>query len=390
MTDGTDSPRLSDADAAALDALIDARACGREATPSTVSRLMSLLDSGRVDVSADLTDRVLRGVRLSASNTDAHLCPDDDEALSAWVLAGYNTARVPGSLRGRASRHEALASLVASGIGEPPTDLIARTLARIAADRESGPLVLEPTARSRGWRWSDAIGIAAMLLLAASVAWPVVASARSRGRQQLCQAHLQDTSRGLATYAGMYQDSLPVATAGLGGFRWWDVSPSEPRSNSSNLFELARQGFGTLAALSCPGNERADIGPVVPGARDWRDLGEISFSYQIMFGPKRPGWKQPAQVVVLSDRSPVVLRAATGQPIDPWANSPNHSGRGQYLLYSDGSVSWTTSPDVGGHDNIWLPRSLETRARALTGRPKLEPLSGRELPESSDDAFVGP
>ena len=31
------------------------------------------------------------------------------------------------------------------------------------------------------------------------------------------------------------------------------------------------------------------------------------------------------------DRSPVVLRASRGEPIDPFANAPNHGGTGQQL-----------------------------------------------------------
>jgi hypothetical protein len=119
-----------------------------------------------------------------------------------------------------------------------------------------------------------------------------------------------------------------------------------------------------------------------------------------MFGPERPQWsgsqrheatRKPAtdaRVVILTDRSPVVLRAARGQAVNPWENSPNHGRHGQKVMFSDGSAAWYTTPELDNRDNIWLPLPLERAIGQVTGREVR--LEGNEFPASARDAFVGP
>ena len=92
----------------------------------------------------------------------------------------------------------------------------------------------------------------------------------------------------------------------------------------------------------------------------------------------------------MSDRSPVVLRTVRGIAIDPRENSPNHAGRGQQVLLSDGSAFWLTTPMVTSRDNLWLPRPIEDAIRRLRGQAPPDTLSGHESPASLQDAFVGP
>jgi hypothetical protein len=94
--------------------------------------------------------------------------------------------------------------------------------------------------------------------------------------------------------------------------------------------------------------------------------------------------------VVSADRSPVVLRAVRGQLMDPFANSPNHQGAGQHVLYNDGSAGWLRMPVLEAGDNIWLPRAVEIRLEQMTGRGPIQPLSGTEIPGGADDVFLGP
>src|SRR5262249_51793433 len=161
----------------------------------------------------------------------------------------------------------------------------------------------------------------AVVLIGCSVIFPILGSMREKQRIRLCMNNLHNTASALDSYARSNRDSLPMATASLGGGKWWDVAPDSMTSNSSNLYTLARESYTPPASRACPGNRGAPTAPANPQARDWRRLEEISYSYQIMFSPAaRPNWAAGPRTVVLADRSPVVLRASRGQPFDPFAN----------------------------------------------------------------------
>jgi hypothetical protein len=201
-------------------------------------------------------------------------------------------------------------------------------------------------------------------------------------------ANLGSVAMGFGAYAGAYKDALPVASASLGSGKWWEVG--EPQhSNSANLYTLVRAGYAGIDALACPGNPSAVTAQATPDARDWRNLAEISYSYQIMFGRAQPRWNTGRRTVVLADRSPVVLRSVRNQPIDPFANAPNHRSRGEHLLWTDGSASWVRSPVLQNGDNIWLNHPAERTASLMQGKP-LSPLKGTETPDSADDVVLGP
>lgn len=402
--------RLSELDEAALEALVEA---GFE--PSRVieplreraGRVASLLALTRGPVPAmeqalvDVTmARVMRTPAPVTSYLDtrdgpARLAPDDDEALDAWVMSGFDTARVPEPFRERARRHESLAGLVTGRIDHVGPELADRTLARIQAesDRERRNLDIR-TARDRrmpgGLRLTDLVSVAAALAIGAALVWPVLASFREQARRVQCLANLGNTGRGMETYAASNRDALPLVTASLGGRPWWEVGASDAHSNSANLFSLARSGYVSLASLACPGNPYAPTVVSGPEVRDWRSLEEVSYSYQIMFGRERPMWNAPVRTVVLADRSPVVLRAVRGEPIDPMANAPNHGSQGQHVLFNDGVVEWLRTPVLPGGDNIWLPRAIERRLEEMRRGLPAGSLSGTETPAGVDDAFLGP
>jgi hypothetical protein len=396
-------PALSPTDCAAIDALVEG---GFD--PSRVSaehraradRAAALLDGLRgqpVAVNRTLADvtlaRVLR-VSPMLHGHSAAMTSDDAEALDAWIIGGYDARHVSGSLRERARRHEALASLVTGMPSADVQNLSDRVLSRIEADAERQRVDMSiqfaHERRSRGVRLSDFASVAAVLMVGVAVVWPVLSALRDQSRRAVCLANLGSTGSAMAAYAGSNRDALPIATASLGGGRFWDVGAQTPHSNSANLFTLARDGYVSLASLACPGNPYAPTKVRDPAARDWQSIEEVSYSYQIMFGPSRPRWNSPQSIAVLADRSPVILRMARHEPADPFANAPNHAAAGQHLLFTDGSVQWLRSPVLPNGDNIWLPRGLERRIdEARRGLPP-GALSGTETPDDTGDVFLGP
>jgi hypothetical protein len=406
-------PALSARDGAALEALVESGYATDRVGPEHRDRaqrlvqVLGLLDGGGasdpalVDATMARIARATARARIAPLAAESELVPDDQEALDAWVIAGYQTSRVAGSLRERAKKHEALAALVRgpAALGEA-SDLIERTLARVqaAAVEQEGRMILKP---GRGWlgrggRWADVVSVAAMLLIGVSVVWPMVTTTREASRKYACEARMGETGLAFGSYASSNREALPVASASMagGGGAWWDVGKGPGHSNSSNLFTLVKDGYTSLVNLACPGNAEAQT-VAQQGRSDWESLPAVSYSYQIMFGPSRPQWKQPDQTVVIADRSPVVLASVRGEFVDPFSNSPNHRGAtvvrgGQYVLMNDGSARWLTSPKLASGDNIWLPRVVEQALEQIMSGRKGPIIQGTETPQTADDVFLGP
>lgn len=394
------SGTLSVADASALDALME---CGfvLDGVPgahieraSRLAGLFRLLDCGAVDGREGRISRVMEGLRAGERSQTDELCGDDSEALDAWVLAGFVAEKVPASLRQRARAHDAIAQLVCAGgpawTETERNDLVERTLARAqtAIEREEHNYRFRPvTSRVR---WSDLLSVAAVLLIAASVLWPVFSTVREGARRAICEANMREVSHAFGGYSIDHDEMLPMVTAGFGSGPWWEVGRDPRRSNSANLYTLARERYVGLEALACPGNPNAITAPRSPDARDWSSLDELSYSYRVMAQAERELWGQPDRLVVVADRSPVILRAVHGQTIFPFESSPNHDGRGQHGLFADGSAQWLESPRLASGDNIWLPKPIEIMIDVVSRRVGIEPLQGTEAPAGRQDSFVGP
>ena len=262
-------------------------------------------------------------------------------------------------------------------------DLVERTFARVRSQGDAHTLrfrmdPVEPMLRRRPtWRWSDLISAAAMILVGVSVIWPMLTGVRHLNTETACAAGLARTAAGFTLYAADSNGALPQAQASFLGGQWWNVG-KRGQSHSANLYRLVGGSYASLAELACPGNRAAPTVRRHPGESDWHAPEEVSYSYQL-FGPGRPQWNQGASFVVLVDRSSVVARSRLGERFNPDAASVNHPGRGQNVLFSDGHVRFLTTPVLPNGDNLWLPESV-----------RVHTLTGREVPTTDRDAFVGP
>ncbi len=343
----------------------------------------------------DLVQVLASRLDSATQQDDLTLSPEDQRALDQYVQGGHELSSVDQDLRSRAEKCAQISHAVTStSISSARTsdDLVERTLMRIQThiDQESQSMQIEGSTRSGfSIRWSDLISVAAMFLLAASVIMPIMSGLRSNAQQTICFDNMNSAANAFGLYAGSNRDMLPMATAGFGP-TWMDVGSSPERSNSSNLFTLVRTQMAGLDDLACPSNRHAATGEADPEAWDWNTLEEISYSYRIMKpgGMRATMAPQPTAIVLLADRSPVILRVVRGVPVIPEENSPNHNGKGQHMLMLDGSSSWADSPIINDQDNIWLPRPVEHLIH--NERTKRGIIKGSELPDGPTDAFVGP
>lgn len=404
-------PTLRPEDAAAAEALfaagmdLSAVAPGERARAARVLGLLSGLEAGpaaRSEDRRDLVDltvaRVMRSGRRIGPGSAPSLTARDADAVDAMEIAGQDRARVPAVLAERAARVEAIGALVRSG-SSGGRSLVDAVMARVEREEEARAERLRMWA-SRGYglapvlaRWRDVVSAAAVLLIATSVLWTIGGAMSHYQSRASCLSGLRGVATAMGQYGKDFRDELPIATASLGGAKWWDVKRDAPVSNASNLYTLPRTGYATPAELACSGNPGAcRSGSCEPGAMDWSCLEEISYSYQIMFGERRPRWNDSSRHVVLADRSPVVRRAVRGEAVRPEENSANHDGRGQNVLFSDGSAVWMPTPTTEAGDNIWLPkpRVFEVRVSRAPESAGVIRIEGREVPQDPDDAFVGP
>lgn len=416
------SPSLEAADrlpaslALELDALIDSgfaqvsedsSAASQRPERQKLRHLLSLLDCRPASATGPSSDReTLINLTIAQVLNDhqlrlpePRLSPVDEEALQSLVMAGFDPKSVPSVFARSAQQHRRLADLVTSGSeahAEGRASRIAAVMERVEAAAPA-PIPFERFSRPSSPRWADIGSVAAVLLIAAGVLWPALSEAREQARRVACESNFSQTAASMAVYAGSNRDEMPMITAGFGysgrdrdpeaGQRWWEVGNRRGTSNSANLYTLARTGYADLNRLACPGNPHAPH-QLPADAVDWQNINQVSYSYQIMSGPKRPDWNNLGRVAVLADRSPVVLRAVRGEIIQPWENSPNHHGRGQGVLFTDGSAIWLKTPELDNGDNIWLPKGLEAVLGMVSGRELR--LEGTEFPSGAADAFLGP
>lgn len=395
---------LSDADKAALDALVDARFDAQRVPAQLrdragrVAALMGLLDAGLDDLTDARRRSLLTTVTMArvartpmaGADTDRPLSLEDGASIDALVDSGWDVSRVAPALAPRAARVANLLHTLDAGAPsgafsaderaarvERALDAIQRRIDEDERSRQFGAndFVLP----RRGLRLRELFSTAAALMLGFAVLWPIASSFREELRVTACQNSMRAAGAGFGLYAGDHSGRLPVVSAGFRG-SWWNVG-TPGQSNSANLFELARTGHAVLRDLACPGNPGAPVHMHDAEQRDWRAFHEVSYSYQIPTRP-RAMWNGTGRVVVMADKSPIVERARFGERFDPEARSRNHSGRGQNALFNDGSVVFLASPVLANGDNIWLPQHL-----TLTKRPTLQ---GTERPDDDTDTFVGP
>ncbi len=304
--------------------------------------------------------------------------------------------------------------------GPAPT-LVAATMARLEQLRQREQFAEQVNALAgdgevlvgRALNWRQITAIAAMVMIAVSVMWPVLTRARVDAQRMASANNLAMAGHGFGLYAADHNDVMPKRDVAPGA-DWWRIGTQpnqtgQVRSNSAHLFVLIRQKYVDPVALSCPSNPDANRGLDVDGC-DWPDPQSVSFSYQNQFGPMTLRLSRQPQLAVLANRNPMfqirvmspdagpagttdqtkpgvrmaLSASSSSQPrfifqrnLKPVTGSLAYQGRGQNVLLADGQVMWTKEPILPNGDNIWLARGIDDYA-------------GNEVPQQPDDAFLVP
>src|SRR5581483_10872326 len=244
----------------------------------------------------------------------------------------------------------------------PPAGLVVRTLTRVAEhicseERElprAPTLKFEaPAASRRWWHRADAVIAACLLLTALGVLLPAMLRLRSSSTVVACQNNLRQFWVALQTYRDQHHsypdlESLP-----------------EPRDVAGMVVPILADA-GALpadASIRCPGNggplacqvTLADLRMMsLEQFRTQAPLLSGSYAYSLGYRDEGGTYHSPGRNPQRPELVPL-MADRIADDADGTANSGNHGGAGQNVLYLDGSVRWLVSRVIVD-DDLYLNR----------------------------------
>ena len=271
------------------------------------------------------------------------------------------------------------------------------TFGEVLRDREQARAV---SAGGSAGRWllgnlRDAIAVAACVLFVFVLSRPVLHRAQDVARRQYCASQLLQMGQGLEAYGGDYEGRLPFAGRSAGS-KWWYVGGQDEQhtSNTRHFFLLTKGGYVPTQVFLCPsgrqGGRRVRIrldASALEGMNDFPGRDYVHYSFRLMVGERNPLWGQQGETPVATDRNPLFASfdVEHNDTLDLSehaelleANSPNHGGQGQNVLYLDGRVSFSDQRQLGlQEDDIFTIKSMRQ-------------YRGYEVPVERGDDFIAP
>lgn len=233
----------------------------------------------------------------------------------------------------------------------PPPGLAQRTVAFVAEHRHRRS-ILEFVPVAVPFRWADVAVAAGILIASLLTLVPAMQRSRDRMNQAGCGLNLQQLGIGLAQYAALH-----------GHYPW--APPGQPNA-AAGTFAVTLQEAGMLhdvSTLDCPCNgcdrptaplPHLDRLPRmrIEAPEAYRNMLQWDYAYHAGYrresgqaGPVPASARMSALTPLLADQPDF----QGGRILD--GNSPNHSGRGQNVLFTDGHVSWHNSRRVSPVDS---------------------------------------
>ncbi len=316
---------------------------------------------------------------------------DIQEALTEYLLGMMDPEEATG-FEDRIEKDPSLAKqaealkhllhpLTALAAPEPPENMVDRIMARVvstspleyvAHSTHLNPVSDHPSIRRSNFSLLQFVAVAACIAFLATVFVPGVASLRSRRMQALCAGNMASLGQGLSQYAMAHNGYLPsVGTSAQGN---WLLQP-----NRQHLMPALRLRFVVPRALLCPTDEHGNIDneQALQNLQSFLRNSNLRFtSTQNMNGPV-PRMTARLTMPLAADANPM-FEGGRFQPLSKQSdNSQAHGGRGQNVLFMDGSTQFLPTPLFGQKDNIWRAGQMQD-------------YTGTEIQDSATDAFLIP
>jgi hypothetical protein len=253
--------------------------------------------------------------------------------------------------------------------------------------------------RGRYWRpLFEVFAAAASIALIAGIMFPSFGLARAKYQQVACQNNMRVLGAGFASSVGdnsRNNDNLSQVRVKAGS-PWWKIGDQgqQVRSNTRYPFMLIKGGYVDARAFVCKGDKGAELfkyqAANSPQLYDFSSHKNVSYSFTL-FCDKNTDPLLCSQKVIASDLNPVFQKIRCEKTIfqgmDEFVKlqlneqlkqsmSVNHKGKGQNLLYGDGSVKYTKTRVVNG-DDIFTVKDVDS-------------YTGREIPTLKNDIFLVP
>ncbi len=230
-----------------------------------------------------------------------------------------------------------------------PPGLAQRCCQYVFSRVELMPSALSPAASEYGsrrrWSWLDLSVAGAIAAAAAFLLVPAIYQSHLYSQRIQCQDNLQHVGAALANYSDRHDGYYPA------------IAPRQPLSVST----LVSQGYLPDSAMVCPSGPQAGDRPPPIALPErlrelqWEQLSKLisrlnGYGYTI-------GFRDGNNLVLQRNehRKDFALASDTpgkGQTDGP-ANSPNHGGTGQNVLFEDGHVKYLNSAKTDGGDDIF-------------------------------------
>jgi prepilin-type processing-associated H-X9-DG protein len=216
--------------------------------------------------------------------------------------------------------------------------------------------------------------------------------ARQMSWQTKCGSQMASLFNGLSNYRNDNNGQMPTM-ASAPGAPWWKVGDqgSENVSNTRRMWALVKNGYLKPTDFICSSySENPAFKPFcnfICNAKDYNDFpGRKLITYSFRIGCPQGEMQKISRQVIIADMSPIFVNASAAEKelnvklsdLLLKANSPNHGGRGQNVLFCDGSVVFTKTRYVEvSLDDIYTIQNMHT-------------YQGVEVPASESDAFLAP
>lgn len=280
---------------------------------------------------------------------------------------------------------------------ECPAELVEGTIWRIKQTLRTSQAGLNELLKAEQKRktgfWYDIFGRLATAAVFVIVGFTLITGfnvatnyARQMSWQTKCSSQMAGLFNGLSNYRNANNGQMPTL-ASAPGSPWWKVGDqgSEDVSNTRRMWILARNGYLKHDAFMCPATKPSCDFSCNP--KEYNDFPKrIYVTYSFRIGCPNAGLEKMSRQVIMADMSPIFMNISAAEKelnvnlSDALMkkNSSNHGGRGQNVLFCDGSVVFVKGRTVDvSLDDIYTIQGKQT-------------YHGIEVPTSEADIFLAP
>lgn len=277
----------------------------------------------------------------------------------------------------------AIAPLNAWEAPAPPTTLVDNILIQaatttpleyVAASASMTPTSQNASGHRNRFRLRELIAIAACIALMVSLYIPGVSSIRQRQLQNACKLNMAGFGTGVSAYANENNGNLP--NIGASPNSNWLNDP-----NRRHLLPAVRHRLVLPSQLICPAADGSiDEEATLKNVEEFLKRTDLPFWAVPNANGPVPKISIRINVPLAADANPLFQKGkfhrGTDGTLTP--NSHTHGGKGQNVLFNDGSIRFIKTPVLDeSDDNIWTANNIED-------------YQGTEAQQSATDAFLTP